>query len=652
MNRRLWTIRISAVAIFVLYATVAHAQQAAPSGSPLCSGVGIYDCLASQYKTIAEGWQGKLLGYAQHLFALLGVIEMSWAGITYALEKDSPNTLLATFAKKLMTIGFFFVLLQNGPTWVGYIVASFTQAGQNAGGSSSLSASAIVGVGLNCAFGIYQGLSSLGPLDRIAAGFSCGFAALVTVFAFTIVATQLFVALVESYIVTGAGVFFLGFGALRFTSDFTQKYLTYAVGVGVKLFMIYLIVGAGQQITQQWVSILADTKTFDNLIHNSLIVSAGAIMYAVVSWLIPSFASSLMSGSVSLSAGTVAATAAGVMGAAAGTALGGASVAAEGVSSIAGAAQAMNAGVGLAKAGGATGGSAMLQGIGKAVGSMASESMNGFKQSGFGQAIANSTGGRAAASLKEQTTALRASNSIVPPPAGGGGGGGGGSAPAPSPAAPAAGGPGGGAVAGANGLPASMTPESVGSVPQPSDWQGGSAQPASNGMPQFMQPSAAAPSSASASGASPAGGAGSGAPAAVASASAVPPPAASTATAAPAASAAPASGPAAAGKTSSATAAAAPAPAAAPATTGASPAAAPSAGTTGSSGAAPAAPGTGSSSAVPPPTSSTDATTPPGAAKGNGEFSAPTPTDMVKAMPPDMHGGSAAPHIKMGHGED
>lgn len=633
MRRRRWVVYGLAVLFFASYATVTYAQQTAPSPSPACAGVGIYDCLASQYKTIAEGWQGKLLGYAYHLFALLGVIEMSWAGITYALEKDSPNALLATFAKKLMTIGFFFALLQNGPTWVGYIIASFTEAGQNAGGSGSLSASSIVGVGLNCAFGIYQGLSNLGPLDRIAAGFSCGFAALITVFSFAIVATQLFVALVESYIVTGAGVFFLGFGALRFTSDFTQKYLTYAVGVGVKLFMIYLIVGAGQQITQQWVSILADTKTFDNLIHNSLIVSAGAIMYAVVSWLVPSFASSLMSGSVSLSAGTVAATAAGVVGAAAGTALGGASVAAEGVSSIAGAAQAVDAGVGLAKAGGATGASAMLQGVGKAVGGMATESMNSFKQSGFGQAIANSTGGRAAASMKEQTAALKASNSVVPPPsAGGGGGTGGSSGPAAPPAAPGSTPPAapasGSAQPGANGLPQSMGNSSVGNVPQAADWQGGSTQPSANGVPQFMQPAAPAaaptpsPAGASAGGAQ---GAASAAPAPASSSTST-----SASPASPAASAPTPSAPAAPAQTTTT--------AGSTATPGATSTPAPGAG--------------GTNSVVPPPAAGAAPAKQSEQAAPGGEFNAPKPTDMLKAMPPDMHGGAAAPHIKMSHGED
>ncbi len=47
---------------------------------------------------------------------------------------------------------------------------------------------------------------------------------------------------VESYIVMGAGVFFLGFAGLRHTSSFAQGYLSYAVNVGVKLFTFWLII--------------------------------------------------------------------------------------------------------------------------------------------------------------------------------------------------------------------------------------------------------------------------------------------------------------------------------------------------------------------------------------------------------------------------
>jgi len=48
-----------------------------------------------------------------------------------------------------------------------------------------------------------------------------GITALVVVIAFAIIAAQLLVALVESFIVMGAGVLFLGFAGSRWTKFFT-----------------------------------------------------------------------------------------------------------------------------------------------------------------------------------------------------------------------------------------------------------------------------------------------------------------------------------------------------------------------------------------------------------------------------------------------
>lgn len=418
MIRCRWFARSALLLGLILFAT-ASAAQGAPStglGTVACNAsnaatMGVFNCISSQFFSASQSWAAKLTGYATNLFALLAAIEFAWAGITYALEKDSPNTLLAMFAKKLMTIGFFYVLLLKGPGWMQDVVTSCQQAGESAGGVQGISPTSIVGIGMNCAWAIYGGLSDLGIADRIGLALPCGIAALLTMIAFVIVAGQMFVTLVESYIVTGAGILFLGFGASRFTSDFTKKYITYGVSVGVKLFVITLIVGVGQQFTGTWAQMLNNSP--GDVIHASMIVAGGALLYAMVAWQIPSFAQSLMSGAANLSAGTAMASTAGVAGVAAGVAMGGAAAVTGGLTSIAGAAQAMNAGIGLARAGGASGASAMLQGVGKAVGGMAREAAS---SSGFGATFGNSVGGRTATSINERAAALK-SASVVPPPA-------------------------------------------------------------------------------------------------------------------------------------------------------------------------------------------------------------------------------------------
>ena len=71
---------------------------------------------------------------------------------------------------------------------------------------------------------------------------------MIVIVAYAIIAAQLLVALVESYIVIGGGILLLGFSGSRWTKFFSERYLSYVASVGVKLFVLYLIMGIGMSI--------------------------------------------------------------------------------------------------------------------------------------------------------------------------------------------------------------------------------------------------------------------------------------------------------------------------------------------------------------------------------------------------------------------
>ena len=71
------------------------------------------------------------------------------------------------------------------------------------------------------------------------------FCAVVIFIAYLAIAIQFVVAMVESYLVIGAGVIFLGFGGSRWTAAYVERYIAYAVSVGMKILVLYLLVGAG-----------------------------------------------------------------------------------------------------------------------------------------------------------------------------------------------------------------------------------------------------------------------------------------------------------------------------------------------------------------------------------------------------------------------
>src|SRR6202011_6063043 len=112
-------------------------------------------------------------------------------------------------------------------------------------------------------------------LPAIEACFTGLLCALGVVIAFAIIAGQLLITLIESYIVIGAGVFMLGFTGSRWTLVFGEKYVGYAVSVGIKLFMLELIVGLGYALGQQWSALfgngIAPPETYVEVVGAALI---------------------------------------------------------------------------------------------------------------------------------------------------------------------------------------------------------------------------------------------------------------------------------------------------------------------------------------------------------------------------------------------
>lgn len=301
----------------VLLLFVALAPSVALASAPVCSPTagkgGILTGLADQFSTTTASWTTTALGYAQDLFFALVAIEIAWSAITYVLQKDSLPDFVAALLLKILSVGFFYILLQPqyGPVWISDIVASFSQAGSAIGGQSQFGPSdpsSVFNCGTDVANAMLQSISqnnsgiTLGNiLPAVEACFSAIVCALGVVVAFAIIAGQLLITLIESYIVIGAGVFMLGFTGSRWTLVFGEKYVGYAVSVGIKLFMLELIVGLGYALGQQWAALfgngIAPPETYIEVV-------GAALIFGFVSWNIPGLAGSLMNGAPRMSLGS------------------------------------------------------------------------------------------------------------------------------------------------------------------------------------------------------------------------------------------------------------------------------------------------------------------------------------------------------------
>jgi type IV secretion system protein TrbL len=258
----------------------------------------ILNDIVRDYEAISTSWFSALGPIANKIFWILVAIQLTWSAIWWVIDREDGLAVVSSLLRQVVAIGFFYALLLNGGTWVPAVIQSFSQAGATAAGLTDLSPTGVFDQGLALANKILNATSDLGLLDGFFASLIAGITAIVVVIAFAVIAAQLLVALVESFIVIGAGVLFLGFAGSRWTKFFTERYLSYIASIGVKLFVLYLIMGVGMGIAARWMPVL-ERGGFSPIPF--FYVMGGSLVFVFLTWHIPSVAGSMMAGAVSLS---------------------------------------------------------------------------------------------------------------------------------------------------------------------------------------------------------------------------------------------------------------------------------------------------------------------------------------------------------------
>jgi len=305
--------------------------------------------ILNAFQAARGNWVANIAGYANALFGALALIEFAWSAAVMVLEKADLQSWTAALVRKIMWIGGFYMLLINGPTWIPFIIDSFTQIGQNSSGVVSISPSNVFGQGLAIAGALSNGFSVAGFLTQPAVILSLVFAAIIVVISFAMITIQFMVAMVESYIVVAAGFIFLGFGGSRWTAPYAERYIGLAVSNGVKILVIYLLISVGTNLGNAWVAEAQGASTSATPEMVALDVMAAALMYMMLCWQIPKLFSAVLGGSPALSGGDlIAAGSSLVVGTAAVATAGsgGAGVLAGGARTFGGVAAAANAGTG------------------------------------------------------------------------------------------------------------------------------------------------------------------------------------------------------------------------------------------------------------------------------------------------------------------
>jgi P-type conjugative transfer protein TrbL len=206
--------------------------------------------MADAFRTAATGWQARLLPIAQRTFMLLAALEFCVSGLVWAVKRESLDDLAAKFLLKFTLIAFLLTLITAFNTWVPPIFDGFVAAGQQAAGGGVLTPNGILGMGAQIAWKL--------ALQMMGSAFSalpwmmpfCVLAVVVVFASYLVVALQLLLVMVDSYVtIIGGGVLFLAFAASRWTAAYAEHLIAHVFRLGARAFLLYLITAVGIDVT-------------------------------------------------------------------------------------------------------------------------------------------------------------------------------------------------------------------------------------------------------------------------------------------------------------------------------------------------------------------------------------------------------------------
>ncbi len=224
--------------LFVALAMLIEVQPAlAQDGSLLTN-------LENEIASASQGWESTVMQAARSLFWILAGIELAIAAVWLALSSASLDTWFAELVRRILFVGLFVFILEQGPAFARAVVDSLFQIG--AGGGSASPAN-VFNAGLQVASEMSQ-KARFGLFEDNALAIAAVFAMVIVVISFSLVAAIFVAVMAEMYVGLLAGMIMLGLGGSSFTKDFAVRYLVYAFSVGMKLMALVMIARIGSEV--------------------------------------------------------------------------------------------------------------------------------------------------------------------------------------------------------------------------------------------------------------------------------------------------------------------------------------------------------------------------------------------------------------------
>lgn len=247
--------------------------------------VGVLNDVLTQFKSSIDTWGGKMVSFAETLFLSLAVINLVWSVGQLALRQADFGEIMSELIRWIIFTGFFYWLLTNSPDFSQRIINSMTQMGGNLSSlGNQNSPSDIVDVGFDLVDRALEPLLtgdwSWNDLPII---FMVITISVIVVVVLGLIAVNMILTILSAWIVAYGGIFVLGFGGCRWTSDSAVAYYKQVLNIALQLMTMLLLVGIGKDIVINAASAAKDSEAlfFDMVVILLMAVCLLALVHKV-----------------------------------------------------------------------------------------------------------------------------------------------------------------------------------------------------------------------------------------------------------------------------------------------------------------------------------------------------------------------------------
>lgn len=242
------------------------------------SNKNILDSVLIKYHSAANSWADVIQERAEWLFGSLALISFSWQfSQIVGIRGSSPLTeMIGELLKFVIFCGFYLWLLKNGPTFANAIIDSMIKIGTMASNQPTTSPSSLVDIG----FKIYDAAQE--NLDIWSAtSIAAYIISLIILVIFALIGINMLLQLCSAWVLAYAGVFFLGFGGSKWTSDMAVNYFKTVLGLGASLMTMTLLIGIGTSIVTESIAQM-DTSGAQNLTEMAVLLITSITLFMLV----------------------------------------------------------------------------------------------------------------------------------------------------------------------------------------------------------------------------------------------------------------------------------------------------------------------------------------------------------------------------------